>query len=395
MKLTFYLGALQALHSRPVPHSRLVLYSRLVFHPRQPLLARPFVTEAEKVASARRELLEKIYEPFAKLDKNSPEYNELATSGRVWEDYWQPGDSDKYGYTRVQQEVASTLLKIDTLKNAMSVPASVVAKQLVNSYAQQSAAIEGNRLNQSESMVIDEQLRSEVFSKTPLGSMSADDIRNLDLPDPSVVLPQADKLQLIELRNHLVASHWISETSPRAQCSSGLDESEVRALSALTMRDLDPHEKNRYPTWCGDPVMLGGYRTNPAGIKSNPLAVFPYPLEVDACMRRFFQWRQRVSEEKELHPVIIACQTVVYFLHIHPFPDGNGRVSRMIMHDYLLRHGYIPIVFTPFSRPEYLRMMMNAQDGRPGEFVSRVVTIQLEWMQTFQLQDMARNSHHE
>ncbi|MBE3048984.1 Fic family protein [Candidatus Bathyarchaeota archaeon] len=42
-----------------------------------------------------------------------------------------------------------------------------------------------------------------------------------------------------------------------------------------------------------------------------------------------------VHKTKSLHPIIAACQLTAYFVHIHPFPDGNGRVSRMLMHDGL------------------------------------------------------------
>ncbi len=55
------------------------------------------------VAKQRNDLLQKIYAPLSQLDKNSYEYNELARSGRVWEDYHHPTDSEKLGYTRAQQ----------------------------------------------------------------------------------------------------------------------------------------------------------------------------------------------------------------------------------------------------------------------------------------------------
>jgi len=55
------------------------------------------------VAAERADLLLKIYAPFSKLDKNSPEYKRLARSGRVWEDYHRPSDSEYQGYNRLQQ----------------------------------------------------------------------------------------------------------------------------------------------------------------------------------------------------------------------------------------------------------------------------------------------------
>lgn len=52
------------------------------------------ITSTER--TARRELLEKVYAPFHGLDRASQEYQELADSGRVWEDYFRPYDIGPY-----------------------------------------------------------------------------------------------------------------------------------------------------------------------------------------------------------------------------------------------------------------------------------------------------------
>src|SRR5262249_1481206 len=132
------------------------------------------------------------------------------------------------------------------------------------------------------------------------------------------------------------------------------------------------------------------YRKAPISVRSNPLRIFPYHVEVPACMQRFFQWREKTHQEGKLHPLILACQTVVYFLHIHPFPDGNGRVSRMIMHDYMARQGYVPVVMQALERPDYLKMISDAQDGKPDESVNRVLTTQLEELVTFRTREDLR-----
>ena len=51
---------------------------------------------------ARHELLKKIYEPAAKYAKDTSEYNELANSGKVWENYFRPSDDGPY---RLVQQV--------------------------------------------------------------------------------------------------------------------------------------------------------------------------------------------------------------------------------------------------------------------------------------------------
>ena len=54
--------------------------------------------------SARQNLLLKIYKPpYEKLEKGSEEYRELAKSGRVWENYFEPWNSEKLGYAPLQR----------------------------------------------------------------------------------------------------------------------------------------------------------------------------------------------------------------------------------------------------------------------------------------------------
>lgn len=52
------------------------------------------ISSAQK--QARNELLKKVYARFNKLDSGTQEYNELAISGKVWEDYFQPSDTGPY-----------------------------------------------------------------------------------------------------------------------------------------------------------------------------------------------------------------------------------------------------------------------------------------------------------
>lgn len=147
------------------------------------------------------------------------------------------------------------------------------------------------------------------------------------------------------------------------------------------MKHLGVDGHFRY-SW-GEKVRLGQYRKAPIGVRSKPLAIFPYHLEVPACMRRFFEWRTKAHQEKRLHLLSLACQLTVYFLSVNPFPDGNGRVSRMMMHDYVVRQGYMPVVMQGLERQDYLRIISDARDGRPDEFVNRALTTQLEQLITF------------
>lgn len=267
----------------------------------------------------------------------------------------------------------------------MSPPARLVAKQLVFEYAHQSVQIEDNRLQRGESKAIYDFLTATLFDSIDLASLFIYNLYDTVLPDVSHFSPHTNRDQVIELRNHLVASQWIAETASRNPSTAGLGEHDIRALSALNMKDMD--RDGNYPWAWGGKVRLGDYRKAPISVRSNPLRIYPYHVEVPACMRRFFRWRERAHQEKTLHPLILACQATAYFLHIHPFPDGNGRVSRMAMHDYMVRQDYLPVVMQAMEREDYLKMIIDAQDGKPDEFVVRVLTTQLEALQAFKLRE--------
>ncbi len=73
------------------------------------------------------------------------------------------------------------------------------------------------------------------------------------------------------------------------------------------------------------------------------------PFETPIKMEQLIEWTKKVLEEKKLHPLIIISIFTVTFLAIHPFQDGNGRLSRIITTYLLLQAGY---VYVPYSSLE-------------------------------------------
>jgi Fic family protein len=60
-------------------------------------------------------------------------------------------------------------------------------------------------------------------------------------------------------------------------------------------------------------------------------------------------WTRKAIEDESLHPLLIIAVFVVQFLAIHPFQDGNGRLSRILTSLLLLRVGYI---YAPYASLE-------------------------------------------
>src|SRR3989344_8142387 len=57
-------------------------------------------------------------------------------------------------------------------------------------------------------------------------------------------------------------------------------------------------------------------------------------------MLELVEWTQQAILERKIHPLIIIGNFIVEFLAIHPFEDGNGRLSRILTNLLLLQQGY-------------------------------------------------------
>jgi Fic family protein len=73
------------------------------------------------------------------------------------------------------------------------------------------------------------------------------------------------------------------------------------------------------------------------------------PFDTPARMTELVEWLQVTLEQKAWHPLLIVSVFVVVFLEIHPFQDGNGRLSRVFTTLLLLRAGY---AYVPYSSLE-------------------------------------------
>jgi Fic family protein len=73
------------------------------------------------------------------------------------------------------------------------------------------------------------------------------------------------------------------------------------------------------------------------------------PFETPGWMKELVDWFNRSVEEETHHPLILIGIFIVVFLAIHPFKDGNGRLSRVLTTLLLLRAGYS---YVPYSSME-------------------------------------------
>ena len=91
---------------------------------------------------------------------------------------------------------------------------------------------------------------------------------------------------------------------------------------------------------------------------------------VESEMNNLISWTNEQFEKKEIHPLIIISHFIYEFLSIHPFQDGNGRLSRLITTLLLLQNDYLFIQYVSFenliekSKKEYYQALMEGQKNR-------------------------------
>jgi Fic family protein len=82
------------------------------------------------------------------------------------------------------------------------------------------------------------------------------------------------------------------------------------------------------------------------------------------------EWTNLKLQDADFHPLICVGTFIYEFLSIHPFQDGNGRLSRLLTTLLLLRYGYGFVQYVSFeniiekNKKEYYRSLMTAQQFR-------------------------------
>lgn len=74
------------------------------------------------------------------------------------------------------------------------------------------------------------------------------------------------------------------------------------------------------------------------------------PFDTPNAMGVLLHWVKEAQEDGVLHPLLIIAVFIVRFLAIHPFQDGNGRLSRILTVLLLLKAGYLYVPYISLER---------------------------------------------
>jgi Fic family protein len=196
----------------------------------------------------------------------------------------------------------NTLVQIDLLKARLlaAQPLNAEALQKIKAalemeYTYESNRIEGNTLTLQETALV-------VSEGVTIGGKSM--------------------REHLEAINHAQAVEFIKDVASR---NSEITERTIKDIHALILYGINREQAGKYRSV---PVMITGSSHAP-----------PQPYLIVPQMEHFIlQYRQ--METDGTHPVIIAAYLHYELVKIHPFIDGNGRTSRLLMNLYLLSKGY-------------------------------------------------------
>ena len=125
----------------------------------------------------------------------------------------------------------------------------------------------------------------------------------------------------------------------------------------------------------------GNYRKHGEGVKRGKKIVFiaPESTIVPGLMKSLFKYIK--NNEKKIHPLVLSSIFHYYFVYIHPYTDGNGRVARfwvsLMLTDYNEAFTYLPFEETIYKhRKEYYKSIESCHlNGNANVFITFMLKI--------------------
>lgn len=163
----------------------------------------------------------------------------------------------------------------------------------------------------------------------------------------------------LEVINHQDAIFYVEDI---VRSEEPLSECQIKNLHRLVLKGID----DRY---------AGVYRDQQVFI-SGATHTPPPPLKIQEQMDALMNWYN--DEAQELHPIVRGAMLHAIFVGIHPFIDGNGRTSRLLLNLELMKAGYPPIIIRVENRLAYYNTLDKAHTTEDYEGFIELVAKEVE-----------------
>ena len=101
--------------------------------------------------------------------------------------------------------------------------------------------------------------------------------------------------------------------------------------------------------------------------------IFSHSIKVKEELKEFFNWYNNMKL-KNSNPVLLSVLVHIKFVSIHPFSDGNGRVSRLLSNFVLYKNQY-PLIDIPYiKRKSYYNNLEKSQTKNDESYFVNFLT---------------------
>ena len=145
-----------------------------------------------------------------------------------------------------------------------------------------------------------------------------------------------------------------------------LSENYIGQLHGLLLRHSAKDQRHRGAYKALSNQVVAG----PVGGKKSVVFNTTLPHLTPAAMQDLVNWTNKAFEADTLHPLLTIAVFVYEFLSIHPFQDGNGRLSRLLTTFLLLKNKYDFVLYASFEnlieerKKDYYRVLIDGQQKR-------------------------------
>lgn len=164
----------------------------------------------------------------------------------------------------------------------------------------------------------------------------------------------------LEVLNHREAIYFVEEI---VQKGEPLSEWQIMNLHRLVLKGIDDEYAGVYRD---QHVFISGAKHIPSA---------PFLLKEE--MEQLMAWYEQV-ETKNMHPVARGAMLHAIFVGIHPFIDGNGRTSRLLLNLELMKDGFPPIVIKVENRIAYYEALDKAHTKKEYDDFIKLVADEVE-----------------